>query len=108
MRRDDLIINTAYSDFTTENLLDTYESQVAGFEPQVVFFMIVMNDCCQHEGKAQVTLPAFKKNWWSGPERSTERSPYCKPPTPSTLHGCDPRNRGLGQGAADRPPFTLD
>lgn len=61
-RRDDLILNTAYSGFTTENLLDTFESQVARFEPQVVFFMIGMNDCCQLNGKADVPLSAFKRN----------------------------------------------
>lgn len=44
-RRLDLVVNTAYSGFTTRGLLAEYDLRVDRFQADVVFIMIGMNDC---------------------------------------------------------------
>ncbi len=45
-RRMDAVINTAYSGYSTRDLLAEYDLRVGRFIPTVVFLMIGMNDCC--------------------------------------------------------------
>lgn len=45
-RRLDAVINTAYSGYSTRDLLVAYDLRVARFKPDAVFIMIGMNDCC--------------------------------------------------------------
>jgi acyl-CoA thioesterase-1 len=61
-RSGDLVLNAAYSGFTTEDLLASFDMQVVKFEPHVVFLMIGMNDCGKENGKSKVSLAAYKKN----------------------------------------------
>ena len=50
-RPDDLILNAAYDGSTTRH-----------FEPQVVFLMVGMNDCCLEAAGPRVPLDEYRKN----------------------------------------------
>lgn len=57
-RRLDVVLNTAFSGYTTRGLLAEYEHRVARFKPDAVFLMIGMNDCYEQT----VPLAEFQQN----------------------------------------------
>ncbi len=57
-RAQDAVINTAFSGFNTQAILEQYDLRVSRFKPDVVFIMIGMNDCCEQ----LVPLPQFVEN----------------------------------------------
>jgi len=58
-RRMDVVLKTAISGNTTEDLLESFDWRVAHFKPDVVFLMIGMNDCSTDR---KITLTRFRKN----------------------------------------------
>jgi len=54
----DLVLNSAYSGFTSRDLLADFDWRVGQFAPDVVFVMIGMNDCVDGRGG----LDEFKEN----------------------------------------------
>ena len=55
----DIVINTAISGNTTQDLLESFEWRVAGVKPDVVFLMIGMNDCHRQKG---ISVNDFEAN----------------------------------------------
>ena len=55
----DIVINSAISGNTTEDLLEGFDWRVKQFAPDVVFLMIGMNDCSDDE---TVTVEQFRDN----------------------------------------------
>lgn len=58
-RRLDMVLNTAISGNTTEDLLESFDWRVAHFRPDVVFLMIGMNDCSTTR---RITVEKFRRN----------------------------------------------
>ncbi len=58
-RMTDVVINTAISGDTTDNLLAGFDWRVKRFSPEVVFLMIGMNDCSSNR---DVPLEKFQSN----------------------------------------------
>lgn len=58
-RRMDMILNTAISGNTTQDLLESFDWRVAHFRPDVVFLMIGMNDCSP---RRKITIKKFRSN----------------------------------------------
>jgi lysophospholipase L1-like esterase len=57
-RQSDVVINTAFSGYSTRGLLAEYDLRIGRFTPDVVFIMIGMNDC----SGACVPLAEFSAN----------------------------------------------
>lgn len=55
----DIVLNTAYSGFTTRELLADFEWRVGQFSPDVVFVMVGTNDCA---ASRDLGLDEFKEN----------------------------------------------
>jgi len=55
----DIVINTAFSGFTTKDLIESFDWGVAKLEPAVVFIMIGMNDSLRKQG---ISTEDFKNN----------------------------------------------
>lgn len=56
----DLVVNTAFSGWTTEELLAHYESHIRFFQPQIVLIMIGMNDTLRFRERGG--SPVFEQN----------------------------------------------
>lgn len=70
----DVVINTAISGNTTENLLESFDWRVKRFSPDVVFLMIGMNDCSD---ELNVPLERFKSNLENLARRFEELGSLC-------------------------------
>lgn len=61
-RTGDIVIKTAVSGNTTQDLLASFDWRVKQFRPHVVFIMIGMNDCCTGDTGPRVPLDEFRAN----------------------------------------------
>ncbi|AOX99596.1 SGNH/GDSL hydrolase family protein [Jeongeupia sp. USM3] len=62
-RQDDVVINTAFSGYTTRQLLLHFPARVARFRPDVVLLMAGLNDCNHDPADGQlVPLDEFRAN----------------------------------------------
>jgi lysophospholipase L1-like esterase len=90
-RGTDVVINTAISGHTSQNILDDFQQRVARFQPNVVVLMIGTNDACDDYRK--VSVDQFEKNLIQliGKIRAMDAVPVLLTPTPIIIEQAQSR-----------------